>query len=307
MTARLQPTTTRRDGHGSIDERSRELVTQPGPVSCGYSAPDEHMQRRWTAFWLHLSFLLLFIAVSPIYYFNKWDFKRNAKRNPFFTSRLVRIQARFPILYELAMLFQNFPSTRFVYRMLPAVYGDVLQVGCGTGLLNRYMRGWRDIRLTNLDSNLNALHLGVRLGRFSSYVHASIDKKTPFANNSFDVVLFARCLHHVRKHKSALQECARILRPGGKVIILDPVVLDESPANSYATGHMGNSSIDGVIWRFTRNTFEAHLKACAPESLSITRIEFVRQPHVTNYNLFVPQTDALAILTKEESASCRNP
>jgi SAM-dependent methyltransferase len=283
----------------------RRIEAAPSPNVQGSARrdPARLTQGRWVSLWLQVSFLLLFAAVSPIYYLNKWDFKRHTKRNPFFTSKLVRMQGRFPILYELAMLFQNFPSTRIVYRMLPMFSGEVLQVGCGTGLLNKCMRGRTDIRFTNLDSNLNALRMGVRLGRFASYVHVPIDKKTPFPDGSFDVVLFARCLHHVRRHRNALEECARILRPGGKVIILDPVVLAESPPNSSPMGYMGNSSIDGVIWRFTRQTFEAHLRACVPGSLSIASIEFVRQSHVTNYNLFVPQTDALAILTKEESGA----
>jgi SAM-dependent methyltransferase len=261
----------------------------------------------WVGLLLQMSFLLLFIAASPIYYLNRWDFRRAAKRNPFYTSRLVKLQARFPLLYEVAMVVQNFPSTRLVYAILPPFSGDVLQVGCGTGLLNKCLGRRPDVRLTNLDSNLNALRLGVRLGRFHDYVHAPIDRKTPLADGSFDVVIFARCLHHVKNHRKALTECARLLRSGGRVIILDPVVLADAAPGTPLTGYMANSSIDGVIWRFTRQSFADHLKSCLPQSLSVTHLEFVRQPHVTNYNSFVPQTDALAVLTKinpRESLSC---
>jgi len=269
----------------------------------------------WVALLLQLSFWLLFAACSPIYYLNRWDFRRQTKRNPFYTSRLVKLQSRFPLLYEAAMVVQNFPSTRLVYGILPRVRGDVLQVGCGTGLLNKCLDRLADVRLTNLDSNLKALQLGVRLGRFKEYVHAPIDKPTPFADGSFDVVIFARCLHHVKKHKNALAECARLLRAGGRVIILDPVVLADAAPALAPTGYMANSSIVGVIWRFTRRSFAEHLRSCLPKSLCVTHLEFVRQPHVTNYNSFVPQTDALAILTKfekgrvtpRESLSCSSP
>lgn len=64
-------------------------------------------------------FIILFLLLSPIYYLNKWDFKRRKKRKPFYTSKLVRLQERYPILYELAMYVQNFPIPHNVYKVLP--------------------------------------------------------------------------------------------------------------------------------------------------------------------------------------------
>ena len=269
----VSPSRVPADRPHSIDPRKTlptGLAREPGKLI-------EHL--------LHLSFIVLFALASPIYYLNRWDFKRNLRRNPLFTSRLVKLQARIPLLYELAMVVQNFPSTRVVYRILPPLSGDVLQVGCGTGLLNRCLGDSTDLRLVNLDTNLNALKLGMRLGRFKDFVHASIDRRVPFPDGSFDAIVFARCLHHVRKHRAAFEECARLLRPGGRLIILAPVTLDDvegAPAN----GFMGNSSIDGVIWRFSRTSFLTNLNKNMPPSMSLTQIEFIRQPHVTNFNLF---------------------
>lgn len=64
-------------------------------------------------------FIILFLLLTPVYYLNKWDFKRQKKRNPFYTSKLVRLQERYPIFYELAMYVQNFPIPRNVYKVLP--------------------------------------------------------------------------------------------------------------------------------------------------------------------------------------------
>jgi len=64
---------------------------------------------------------------------------------------------------------------------------------------------------------------------------------------------------------------------------------------------MANSSIDGVIWRFTLEAFLKHLEKCLPSALKIDSVECSRQAHVTNYNLFVPQTDIVAVLVKENS------
>ena len=136
---------------------------------------------------------------------------------------------------------------------------------------------------------------------FMSY----IDKRTPLPDRSFDVVLFARSFHHVRNHRKAFDECARLLRDGGIVIIADPVMLHEKRTNPRLAGYMANSSIDGIIWRFTRDTFLKHLEECLPPAFSIRSVNCVRQLHVTNYNLFVPQTDMVAVLVKGGVAECR--
>jgi SAM-dependent methyltransferase len=249
-----------------------------------------------TAGLLLTAFVLFFALLSPIYYLNRWHFKRKKAQQPGYRSLLVQLQDRFPILYEVAMLVQNFPVPHRVYRLLPPLTGDVLQVGCGTGLLNKYLRGRSDIRFTNMDVNPRALRWGVWLKRYSAYVQASIDTKAPFPDCSFDTIVFARCFHHVRYHKRAFQECARLLRDNGSVIILDPVVLESAKGGS--NGYMANSSIDGMIWRFTRASIEKHLHRVIPAALSVQSLQFERQPHITNYNLFVPQTDAVVVLTK---------
>ncbi|ETT31389.1 class I SAM-dependent methyltransferase [Paenibacillus sp. FSL H7-0942] len=246
-------------------------------------------------------FIILFLLLTPVYYLNKWDFKRHKKRNPFYTSKLVRLQERYPIFYELAMYVQNFPIPRNVYKVLPPLKGDVLQVGCGTGLLNKYLRKQKDVRFLNMDPNINALKLGKKWGRFNSYIHAFIDKPTSLPDHSCDMILFARSFHHIRYHKKAFIESCRLLRDGGSIIIADPVVLKSLSGSVTDGGYMANSSIDGVIWRFTKDTLITHIERCLPPELKIESVTETRQVHVTNYNLFVPQTDIVVVLRKREA------
>ena len=44
----------------------------------------------------------------------------------------------------------------------------------------------------------------------------------PFADNSIDMILSSEVLQHIENHKSALEEMARILRPGGLIIVTFP-------------------------------------------------------------------------------------
>ena len=245
-----------------------------------------------------LYFAVLFSVVSPLYYINRWHFKRKVKRNPFYSSWLVRMMEKHPLLYELAMAFINFPMFDRIYKVLPPLEGSVLQVGCGTGLLNRFLHRQQNISFTNLDPNLRALQRGYALSRFETYTEGFIDKAVPLPSATYDVVLFARSFHHVRNHKRAFRECARLLRAGGSIIILDPVVLETKDNNSMPAGYMGNSSIDGVIWRFSEASLVSHIQASLPMDLTLEAIHVDRQTHVSNYNFFVPQTDVVAIIRR---------
>jgi len=52
--------------------------------------------------------------------------------------------------------------------------------------------------------------------------YAQVDAKAlPFLNERFDVVLSLYVLHHAMGYRAALMEIARVLRPGGSLLILD--------------------------------------------------------------------------------------
>jgi SAM-dependent methyltransferase len=102
----------------------------------------------------------------------------------------------------------------------------VLDVGCGRGnhaceLARRY--GCRvygvDVVPANLRRSLqqvceDALEERVWLG-------AGMMQRLPFANETFDLVWSRDMLVHVPDVHAAMQECARVLRPGGRVLLLN--------------------------------------------------------------------------------------
>lgn len=251
-------------------------------------------------FIVQAAFIVFFVLLSPIYYINRYDLLRQKKKNPFYTSKLVRFMYRHPIVYEIALYVNNFPKPSCVYDVVPELSGEVLQVGCGTGLLNQYFRNNDAVRFTNLDVSLPSLELGKRMGRFDSYVYADICK-APLPDASFDVVLFARCFHHIRRTRKALEESCRLLKPGGSVIIVDPVLIQKTSAAEKMTGgYMINSSVDGVIWKYTKEGLKEHLLHNMPKGLVMEAMTEKRLIHMTNYNLKYPHTDAVVILRKLE-------
>ncbi|SFL80698.1 Methyltransferase domain-containing protein [Paenibacillus sp. 1_12] len=256
-----------------------------------------------TVYWMY------FIVLYPIYYvWNKRDFTKNKLKNPFYISKLVRLIEKHPRLYEWSMFVLNFPKPTSVYRFLPPLKGSILQVGCGTGLLNKHVGKSQSKKIVNLDINPHYLEYGIRKGRYDSYLLSGI-YDVPMEDKSFDVIIFARCFHHIRHHKKAFAECARLLKDHGEIWIADPVIMEEAESGKQMTeGYMVNSSIDGVIWRFTKAALIKHIIKSLPPQLQLTSITDDRQLHMTNYNLKYAQTDILAVIVKtSDSAVVHKP
>jgi ubiquinone/menaquinone biosynthesis C-methylase UbiE len=59
-------------------------------------------------------------------------------------------------------------------------------------------------------------------------------KALPFLDERFDVVLSLYVLHHTVGYRAALMEIARVLRPGGRLLVIDllrPGFLPQLPAS----------------------------------------------------------------------------
>ena len=99
----------------------------------------------------------------------------------------------------------------------------------GTGL------GWGTVGLLRRESSLEVVttdYEGPILQRARAFVRehhpgARVDyaradaKALPFLNDRFDFVLSLYVLHHTVGYRAALMEMARVLRPGGHLLVVD--------------------------------------------------------------------------------------
>lgn len=100
-----------------------------------------------------------------------------------------------------------------------------LDAGCGRAthackLAWRY--GFRVAGVDPFESNLRASRReveGARLGHLVSILGGRIES-LPFADESFDLVWCRDMLVHVPDIVRALRECARVLKPGGRMLVL---------------------------------------------------------------------------------------
>jgi ubiquinone/menaquinone biosynthesis C-methylase UbiE len=109
-------------------------------------------------------------------------------------------------------------------RLLADLEGDVLEVGAGTGLnLDHYPQGSRLV-LTEPDPHMRR-RLVERLagsGREATVVDAAAED-LPFPDASFDAVVSTLVLCSVGDLPRALAEIRRVLRPEGRLLLIEHV------------------------------------------------------------------------------------
>jgi SAM-dependent methyltransferase len=96
---------------------------------------------------------------------------------------------------------------------------DTVETGCGTGpglgLLARSARSLEAGDYSPTIADIARRHYGerLRISRFDA-------QQMPFANSSKDVILLFEAIYYVPDATRFVQECARVLRPGGKVLVV---------------------------------------------------------------------------------------
>ena len=106
---------------------------------------------------------------------------------------------------------------RFV-RTLPPT-GEALDLGAGDGRLSAELRA---DRLTIADVSSVALGRARRRLPAARAVELSPDGPLPLPDGSFDLVLSAETIEHVRDVQRFLSEARRVLRPGGILALTTP-------------------------------------------------------------------------------------
>jgi len=126
----------------------------------------------------------------------------------------------------------NWPPFRVLRRMvlrrldkhLPR--GALLDAGCGPGHLAIAIAGkFPGVKVTGLDNNAYMLAAALRnQSRWSAgnVVFRSGDvHELPCDDGSFDFVVSTLSLHHWRDARRALAEVFRVLKPGGRLLLMD--------------------------------------------------------------------------------------
>ena len=121
------------------------------------------------------------------------------------------------------------PSHRTLIRRIREAAGHrpikMLDVGCGTGLFASKVRAsLPSVEVCGIDLVSGMLSKGKarwRLHQGHVLPVQGDSERLPFASGSFDIVTCANSFHHYPRQDRAVAEMRRVLRPGGRLMIID--------------------------------------------------------------------------------------
>jgi len=120
---------------------------------------------------------------------------------------------------------------RFIARLAPTPESHVLEIGSGNGGAAVYLSQTTGARVTGLDNSQPGIRRAVELAKEKgldgrvSFRLGDATRPLPFNDNTFDAV-FANDTFSLLPDRSALlRQCHRVLRPGGRLLFTDPMVL----------------------------------------------------------------------------------
>ena len=127
--------------------------------------------------------------------------------------------------------------------------GRALDAACGTGRHAKHLASRHDV--TGVDASPEMLEIARASVPEAVFVEGSLtDLQLPDA--TFDVVVCALALCHVRDLAAAVGELARVARPGARIVLTDP-----HPAGAMFANQGMFPTPDGGMG-FVRNYFHAH-------------------------------------------------
>jgi ubiquinone/menaquinone biosynthesis C-methylase UbiE len=142
----------------------------------------------------------------------------------------------------------------------------ILDVGCGVGT---YVRRLRDLTycVYGVDVSTERLRNG---GKTVPNLIAAAGEQLPFRPDCFDVVLLNEVIEHVRDDRATLEECLRVLSPGGHLVIFAPNRLYPFETHGVYLGKryvFGNIPLVNYLPNLLRNRLVPHARAYRTKQL----------------------------------------
>jgi ArsR family transcriptional regulator len=107
-------------------------------------------------------------------------------------------------------------------RLVPAI--TVADLGAGEGLISQLIAR-RAERVWCIDNSPRMVEVGTELAKKNGLGNLAYKlgdlEQVPLPDKSVDLAILSQALHHASHPQTAVDEAARILRPGGQLLVLD--------------------------------------------------------------------------------------
>jgi SAM-dependent methyltransferase len=155
----------------------------------------------------------------------------------------------------------------------------VLDYGCGPADFGVWM-ATEGANATLLDLSATAVELGLKRAKASGVqervqgVAADASTLPMFADRSFDLVFACAALHHTLKYPGAVQELARIMRPGARLVLCEtwggnPVLNSARQLRAWLQGEKEEQGEDILIDHHELRRLDSYFNALQIEHLNL--------------------------------------
>jgi len=131
-----------------------------------------------------------------------------------------------------------------VLSLLPAI--DVADLGAGEGTLSQLLaKNARSVIAVDISERM--VEVGTQLAKDHPNLEYRLGdiEEPPIEDRSIDLAIFSQALHHANSPQRAVQSAYRILRPGGRIAILDLLAHSfEQARELYADLWLGFSEVE---------------------------------------------------------------
>ncbi|ORX78881.1 methylase [Anaeromyces robustus] len=102
-------------------------------------------------------------------------------------------------------------------------FNDLLDIGCGTGnTIAMLLKDLPNVKYTGIDLAEKMIEVAKKKVVNENVTFVVGDAENlPFEDNSFDVILCKESIHHYPNPEKFFQESYRVLRPNGRLVIVD--------------------------------------------------------------------------------------
>jgi SAM-dependent methyltransferase len=127
---------------------------------------------------------------------------------------------------------------RFARLLMLTPECRVLEVGCGSGGSALFLARTIGCSLTGIDINDRGIRNAKRLasenglGERAKFQKADASRRLPFGDDSFDALISNDVMCHIPHRGKVLSEWFRVLRPGGRMLFTDALVITGLISNS---------------------------------------------------------------------------
>ena len=162
----------------------------------------------------------------------------------------------------------------FVTEHLPKQPARVLDIGCGAG--------WSTLMMREAGHDAHGLDLypsdRVEVRAFADIPYTQGDAQhLPFADATFDAVAMYQVLEHVPEPELALREIMRVLRPGGRLVVVGPNLLGAGPNLYWAVRHTLRCLKQGKLWETRTADMARHPGGNTMPEAWLQTLRFVKQ------------------------------